>query len=345
MALTDKNIVITPNNGASNDPKIVFSGADSSTAAQNITATVYPTLNGMVSFDGSNGQLLTITNSLTGTIFSASDVSGIPSIEVLDTGLVKLAQYNGNVLLGTGTDDGVNKLQVNGNITANAFTGNGANLISVTAGNLLGTIPSAVLGNSTHYIGTTAVTLNRASASLALTGITSIDGKSAAVSAPDGDRNPNTKLPITNPNTVRFDFSNSSLANTGGNYAGVMTYAPWDGSTGSTGDASYQLAFGSTAANGGGIPQLNIRKGIDSTWNTWYTILHSGNLSSYPAVNISGGVANQIHYQTAVNTTNFIASPTIASTFLQWNGSAFTWASAGGSDPTPSLYAINTGII
>jgi hypothetical protein len=43
-----------------------------------------------------------------------------------------------------------------------------------TAGNLTGTIPSAVLGNSTAYIGTTAVALNRASANLALTGISSI---------------------------------------------------------------------------------------------------------------------------------------------------------------------------
>ena len=50
----------------------------------------------------------------------------------------------------------------------------GANLTSLTAGNLSGTIPTGVLGNSTHYIGTTAVTLNRASANLALTGISSV---------------------------------------------------------------------------------------------------------------------------------------------------------------------------
>jgi hypothetical protein len=112
MALADKNIVITPNISAAGDPKIVFSGADASTSAQNITVTAYPTLNGMLSFDGSAGQLLSVTNSLTGTIFAANDVSGIPSIEVLDTGLVKLAQYGGNVLIGTGTDDGTNKLQV-----------------------------------------------------------------------------------------------------------------------------------------------------------------------------------------------------------------------------------------
>ena len=62
-----------------------------------------------------------------------------------------------------------------GVLTATGFSGSGASLTSLTAGNLTGTIPSAVLGNSTVYIGTTAIALNRASASQTLTG-TSIDG-------------------------------------------------------------------------------------------------------------------------------------------------------------------------
>lgn len=49
------------------------------------------------------------------------------------------------------------------------------------------------------------------------------------------------------------------------------------------------------------------------------------------AAGIAGGLANRIAYQTAVNTTNFIAAPTTASTYLQWNGTAFAWATAGGS--------------
>jgi hypothetical protein len=101
------------------------------------------------------------------------------------------------------------------------------------------------------------------------------------ISSPDGDRNAGTKLPTTSPRAVRFDFASASTTGTGGNYAGVMTYAPWTGTTASTGDASYQLAFGSTLTNGSGIPQLNIRNGIDSTWNSWYTIIHSGNIGNY----------------------------------------------------------------
>ena len=47
-----------------------------------------------------------------------------------------------------------------------------ASKVSGTA--LTGTIPSAVLGNSTAYVGTTAVALNRSSANQALTGISSV---------------------------------------------------------------------------------------------------------------------------------------------------------------------------
>ena len=83
---------------------------------------------------------------------------------------------------------------------------------------------------------------------------------SNSVASFDGDRNAATKLPTTSPSRVRYDFVAATTTGTAGNYAGVMTYAPWDGTTGSTGDASYQLAYGSTSTNGSGLPMLNIRK-------------------------------------------------------------------------------------
>jgi hypothetical protein len=43
------------------------------------------------------------------------------------------------------------------------------------------------------------------------------------------------------------------------------------------------------------------------------------------AANIAAGAANKILYQTGANATSFIAAPTTASTYLGWNGSAFTW--------------------
>lgn len=50
----------------------------------------------------------------------------------------------------------------------------GANLTNLTAGNLSGTIPSGVLGNSVLYVGSTSISLNRTSANLGLTGISSV---------------------------------------------------------------------------------------------------------------------------------------------------------------------------
>ena len=74
-----------------------------------------------------------------------------------------------------------------GTITTGTWSGlfgniSGANLTVLTAGNLIGTISSTVMGNSTVYIGTTAITLNRATAVQALTGV-SIDGAAGSVAA------------------------------------------------------------------------------------------------------------------------------------------------------------------
>lgn len=121
MAQTDKNIVITPNIGQTADPKIAYSGANASVGAQTITMYVYPDNSGTLSWEGSAGQLLSVTNTLTGTIFAVNDVSGIPSITVQDTGQVTIAPYTGNVIIGSTTDANTAKVQVTGDIRA---TGN-----------------------------------------------------------------------------------------------------------------------------------------------------------------------------------------------------------------------------
>ncbi len=109
----------------------------------------------------------------------------------------------------------------------------------------------------------------------------------------DSSRDAATVLPNYSPHSVRWDFVTSTTTGSGANYAGVMTVTPYDGNTASTGDASYQLAFGSTQINGRGQPQLRIRNGIDSTWNTWFELWHSGNLH-----NVSQ-LANDAAYVTA----------------------------------------------
>ncbi len=112
MANSDKNLVITPSVGSGTaEPTITFSGADSTLGPQSLQARIYPTSNGTLSFEGSAGQLFSITNSLTGTIFSVNDVSGLPSIEVFDSGVVRLARYSGRVIIGNIADNGNDSLQ------------------------------------------------------------------------------------------------------------------------------------------------------------------------------------------------------------------------------------------
>ena len=100
----------------------------------------------------------------------------------------------------------------------------------------------------------------------------------------DGPRTLSDRLPNTFARSVNFDFVNSAVVGGSGNYGGVMTFAPWEGTSASTGDSSYQLAFrNETGVNGSGLPGLRLRKGIDTTWNQWYDILHSGNYASFSA--------------------------------------------------------------
>jgi len=135
MSNLDKNILITPGVGSStDDPKIVFSAANTTANAQNITMRAYPTANGTLSVEGSAGQLFSITNQLTGTIFSVNDISGIPSIQVQDTGQIQLAPFGGYVTLNanvasnsntTGALQVLGGVGVRGNVYADAvYSGN-----------------------------------------------------------------------------------------------------------------------------------------------------------------------------------------------------------------------------
>jgi hypothetical protein len=111
-----------------------------------------------------------------------STANGWTSTEDLNVASGKIYRINGTSVLSAsalGTGVTGSSLTSVGTITSGTWSGSfgavsGANLTSLTAGNLSGTIPSAVLGNSSHFIGTTSVALNRASANQALTGISSV---------------------------------------------------------------------------------------------------------------------------------------------------------------------------
>lgn len=88
MADNDKNIIITPNTGSStDDPTIVFTGADSETSAS-ITETVTPANGGTLSWSGALGEIIRIADNdtikmlvngnlqLNGALFDSTGISG-----------------------------------------------------------------------------------------------------------------------------------------------------------------------------------------------------------------------------------------------------------------------------
>jgi hypothetical protein len=86
---------------------------------QHITQKPYELNGGTLSWEGSAGQLFSITNNLTsGSIFSVNDVSGIPSIDVDANGTIQLGAYGGNV--GIGVTNPSEKMVIAGNTIPSA---------------------------------------------------------------------------------------------------------------------------------------------------------------------------------------------------------------------------------
>jgi hypothetical protein len=140
------DIVITPNRGTSTNPKIDFTGVTTGTIKLEVLT------DGSLSFNGANGSLFSIADSVTGSLMSVNDTSGLPILEVFSTDKVVMGKYAQNTLvvdgtnnrIGIGTASPTDKLtiagannagisfigQVNGTITS------GGNLLGVASNNI-----------------------------------------------------------------------------------------------------------------------------------------------------------------------------------------------------------------
>ena len=68
-----------------------------------------------------------------------------------------------------------------------------------------------------------------------------------------------------------------------------------------------------------------------------YTWADQDQLDVGQSDNINGGAANQLLYQTAPDTTGFVATPTIPNTVLYWNGSSLVWGTVPGTGTVVSV--------
>ena len=154
MANSYKDIIITPNRSNTADPKIEFRGGNTSVNTA-ITVQTYPTSNGTLSFEGTAGQLFSITNDLTGSIFSVNDVSGIPSIEVFANGQINMAQYGGSIVIGSGVGISANN---SFGTSGQALVSNGSSVFWSTNPGYTGSVGATGPGGPTGPTGPTGFT-------------------------------------------------------------------------------------------------------------------------------------------------------------------------------------------
>ena len=195
------------------------------------------------------------------------------------------------------------------------------NVPTRTGGDASGSWGINVTGSSGSCSGNAATATTASSCS----GNSATATSAVRITYADGPRNLTDRLPNTYTRTVNFDFVTAGYANGAGSYGGVMTWSPWDGTTASTGDSSYQLGVGNISGNNAsGQPKLSIRNGIDSTWNAWYTVLHSGNYTSYsPSLTGSGASGSW-----GINVTGSSASCSgNSATATTLSGDSSNWAS------------------
>jgi hypothetical protein len=148
MANSDRDIRIVPDRGASTQPVMYFTGADSLSSATIVLRVLNSSTDATLSFEGDVGQLFSITDSTFGPVFSVNDVSGIPSIEVLDSGLVKLAEWNGKVQVGGATNNENATSATTGELQVIGGVGVSRDVYVAGGMTVVGTLNAAVIAGS-----------------------------------------------------------------------------------------------------------------------------------------------------------------------------------------------------
>jgi hypothetical protein len=181
----------------------------------------------------------------------------------------------------------------------NTITLAGTDLTTITLPSTTGTLP---LNNQTFYIGTTSVAINRASANLALTGITSIDGSA-------GSATKATNLAGGNSTTLlgsigyQSNIDTTTLLSPNTTTTKKFLRQTGDGSNG-TAPAWDTLVTSDIPAHYIGTTSITFSRASASQSLTGIT-----SIDGY-AAGIAGGAIGQIPYQSAANTTVFLSGNT-----------------------------------
>ena len=311
----------------------------------------YNTGTGVASWASATGTVTAVSVASANGFAGTSSGGATPAL-TLTTSITGLLKGNGTAIsAATAGTDYQTAQSVTGIVKSSGTTRSaavaGTDYLAPPAGTALlkansgGALANAVAGTdyvtpaATFFIGTTSIAHNRASASQSLTGI-NIDGSAGSATASTYSRAlqqtdgttfnvPTDPRAASGSRSVSLnanqygqglfsEFKNSSLYSFTGNYTGLITYANWLGTTASTGDPTYQLAFYPNAANATANPRLKFRAGIDTTWGAWGEVSHTGvtdlNIRHNSiGVNVAASAnAGQISTTTAGNTNLLISN-------------------------------------
>jgi hypothetical protein len=217
-----------------------------------------------------------------GTVTSIATTSPITGGTITSTGTIGINSSSTNTVNYVVQRDANGSFAANV-VTATTFSGSGSGLTSLNASNISsGTIASGILGNSTVYIGTTAIALNRGTASQTLTGV-SIDGNAGTVT--NGVYTTTTSLPnVTSVNSTTIP-NGATLLTTSNIGSTVQAYDA---------DLASIAGLANTAGylynNGSGTFSYT----TPTDTNTTYTLSAGGTTSPTITLTPSSGSANTI---------------------------------------------------
>ena len=233
---------------------------------------------GTLSFEGSAGQLFSISNNLTsGSIFSVNDVSGIPSIDVDADGTIQLAPITSTEFVGIGTTNPIAKLDVNGNVNV---TGD----VTATGFSTSGGTSSQFLKADGSVDSSTYLTSESDPIVAAINGIVKSDGSTIAAAtagtdylAPTGDGSALTGVSTEAFKTIAVATQSDVVADSATDTLTLVAGSNMTITTNSSGDS---ITF---ASSGGG----------GSTTRTVYRYVATANQTLFPS---SGSISYTVGY-------------------------------------------------